>query len=160
MQTRRLGNQAANAAHDGIRYLFDDDIDNKDQAIRMTFQQKPRTHGLTLQPEAQALWTRMAMMNLDVAMTIAMRLPIFAHAALGDTAARKEANKAVEEKLSAIAETSTTAAQAAVGLWWDVALSPLTRKSPAESAAKAARKTMGPVSRRVRANRRRLSDLG
>jgi hypothetical protein len=145
--------------HHGIKHPFDHDIDNKVQASSMTLSQKPRSLGLMMHPEAQALWTRMALMNVDVAMTVAMRLPIFAHAAMGDASARKEAKKAIDEKLSAIAETSTIAAQAAVGLWWDVAMSPLTRKSPSESAAKAAHKTMGPISRRVRANRRRLSDI-
>lgn len=125
----------------------------------MIFPQLPRNGRPGIRPEAQALWTRMAIMNLDAVVTIALRLPIFAHAAMGDATARKEAEKAVEEKLLAIAETGTIAAQAAVGFWWDLALSPLTRKSPSESAARAARRTLGPVSRRARANRRRLSEL-
>ena len=125
----------------------------------MMFPRKSGHLGLALPPEAQALWTKMATMNVDAAMTIAMRLPIFAHAAMGDAIARQETEKAVQEKLSAITETSTAAAQAAVGFWWDLAMSPLTHKSPSESAAKAARKTLGPVSRRARANRRRLADI-
>jgi hypothetical protein len=124
----------------------------------MIFPHKPANISLSMHPEAQALWTKFTMMNVDAAMTIAMRMPIFAHAAMGNASARQEAEKAVQEKISVIAETSTAAAQAAVGFWWDVAMSPLTQKSPSESAAKAARKTLGPVSRRTRANRRRLTD--
>lgn len=124
----------------------------------MMFPHKPARLGLSKRPEAQALWTKFTMMNVDAAMTIAMRLPIFAHAALGNASARQEAEQAVQEKITVIAETGTAAAQAAVGFWWDMAMSPLTCKSPSESAAKAARKTLGPVSRRTRANRRRLSD--
>lgn len=99
----------------------------------------------------------MAMMNVDAAMTIAIRMPIFAHAAMGDISAQKEAEKAVSEKLSALAETGTVAASEAANLWWNMIMSPLTRQTPMESAARAARKTLEPVSRRARANRRRLT---
>lgn len=124
----------------------------------MMFPNRPANRGLTGRPEAHALWTKLAMMNVDAAMTIALRLPIFAHAAMGNASARQEAEKAMQEKISVIAETGSAATQAAAAFWWDVAMSPLTRKSPSESAAKAARKTLGPVSRRTKANRRRLTD--
>jgi hypothetical protein len=140
-----------------IKPWFGDDTSNRIQN-RMMFPLKPGNLGLSIRPEAQALWTKLAMMNADAAMTIAMRLPIFAHAAMGNAAAQQEAEKAVQEKISVIAETGAAATQAAVGFWWDVAMSPLTRKSPSESAARAARKTLGPASRRTRANRRRLTD--
>jgi hypothetical protein len=124
----------------------------------MMFPPNPARRGLSMHPEAQALWTKFAMMNVDAAMTVALRLPIFAHAAMGNASARQEAEQAIQEKITVFSETGTAAAQAAVGFWWDMAMSPLTRTSPSEAAAKAARKTLGPVSRRTRANRRRLSD--
>lgn len=109
-------------------------------------------------PEAQALWNRLAMIQVDSAVTIALRMPIFVNAAMGDPAAHKEARKAVSEKVVAMSQTGSAATKAAVGFWWDMAMSPVTRKSPSEAAARAARTTIGPVSRRTRANRRRLSD--
>jgi hypothetical protein len=127
------------------------------EKARMTFPVISPFLPLKRRREAEALLTTLAAMNVDAAMTIAFRLPIFAHAAMGDATARRETEKALSEKLAAITETGTVATLAAASLWWEMALTPLTYRGTSEALARATRKTLRPISRATRANRRRLS---
>lgn len=107
--------------------------------------------------QAQALATRMASLQADAGMTIAMRMPILMRGALGDSHGQREAASAVSEKISAVMESGFAASQAAVMFWWGVALNPLAAVDFAEEAAKVANSTLEPFSKRTKANAARLS---
>ena len=61
---------------------------------------------------AQALAARMATMQADAGLTIAMRMPILMQGALGDRRGQREAAKAVTEKVTAVLESGFAAGQA------------------------------------------------
>jgi len=107
--------------------------------------------------EAQALAARMATMQVDAGLTIAMRMPILLKGALGDSRGQREAAKAVSEKMSAVMESGFAAGQAAALFWWGLALNPLAHVDYAEAAAKAASSTLEPFSKRTKANAARLT---
>jgi hypothetical protein len=106
--------------------------------------------------EAQALAARMATLQADAGLTIAMRMPILLKGALGDSRGQREAAKAVTEKVSAVMESGFAAGQAAAMFWWGLALNPLAQVDLAEAAAKVANSTLEPFSKRTRANASRL----
>ncbi len=110
--------------------------------------------------EAQALAARMATMQVDAGLTIAMRMPILLKGALGDSRGQREAAKAVSEKMSAVMESGFAAGQAAALFWLGLALNPLASVDLAEAAAKAANSTLEPFSKRTRANASRLTGRG
>ncbi len=95
-------------------------------------------------------------MQADAGLTIAMRMPLLLQGALGDSRGRREATKAVTEKVSAVMESGFAAGQAIGLFWWGVALNPLAQVDVAEAAAKAANTALEPFSKRTRANAARL----
>lgn len=107
--------------------------------------------------EAQALATRVATLQADAGLTIAMRMPILMKGVLGDSRGQREAAKAVTEKVSAVMESSFAAGQAAAMFWWGLALNPLAQVDLAEAAARVANSTLEPFSKRTRANASRLT---
>ena len=107
--------------------------------------------------EAQALAARMATLQADAGLTIAMRMPILMKGALGDARGQREAAKAVTEKMSAVMESGFAAGQAAAMFWWGLALNPLAQVDLSEAAAKVANSTLEPFSKRTRANASRLT---
>lgn len=117
---------------------------------------KPRS-AIAAGGQAQALAARMATLQADAGMTIAMRMPILLRGALGDRHGQREAASAVSEKMSAVMESGFAASQAAVMFWWGVALNPLAAVDFAEEAAKVAHSTLEPFSKRTRANAARLT---
>ncbi len=108
-------------------------------------------------PEAQALYSKLVAMQMDAGLTIAMRMPILARAALGDDASGHEARKAVAEKIAAVTETGMAAGQAAAEFWWSMLMAPITQARTGELAARAANQMLEPMSRRTSANATRLS---
>jgi hypothetical protein len=109
-------------------------------------------------PEAQALYSKLVAMQMDAGLTIAMRMPIFARAALGDDASGGEARKAVTEKIAAVTETGMAAGQAAAEFWWNMFMAPVTQARTGELAARAANQMLEPMSRRTSANATRLGN--
>ena len=107
--------------------------------------------------EAQALAARMATLQADAGLTIAMRMPMLLKGALGDSLGQREAAKAVTEKVSAVMESGFAAGQAAAMFWWGLALNPLAQVDFSEAAAKVANSTLEPFSKRTRANASRLT---
>lgn len=107
--------------------------------------------------EAQALAARMATLQADAGLTIAMRMPILMKGALGDARGQREAAKAVTEKMSAVMESGFAAGQAAAMFWWGFALNPMAQVDLSEAAAKVANSTLEPFSKRTRANASRLT---
>ena len=105
---------------------------------------------------AQALAVRMATLQADAGLTIAMRLPILMRGALGDSGGQREAAKAVTEKVTAVIESGFAATQASALFWWGMAFSLPGSVDLAEAAAKVAHSTLEPFSKRTRANAARL----
>ncbi|MET3893054.1 hypothetical protein ABIE41_004130 [Bosea sp. OAE506] len=105
---------------------------------------------------AQALAARMATMQADAGLTIAMRMPILMQGALGDSRGQREAAQAVTEKVTAVLESGFAAGQAGALFWWGLMLSPLGSVDLADAAAKVAHSTLEPFSRRTSANAARL----
>jgi hypothetical protein len=95
-------------------------------------------------------------MQADAGLTIAMRVPILVRGALGDSHGRREAAKAVTEKVSAVLESGFAAGHAVGLFWWGLALNPLAQLDLTEAAAKAANSALEPFSKRTRANAERL----
>lgn len=110
--------------------------------------------------EAQALAMRMATMQADAGLTIAMRMPMLMKGAMGDRSGQREATKAVVEKVSALMESGVAAGCAAAAFWWGIALNPLAQVDFAEASAKVANSTLEPFSRRAHANAARLRQRG
>lgn len=112
---------------------------------------------VALAADAQRVLAKMTAMQVDAALTIAMRLPILAKGALGDAKGQREASKAVVEKAAALAESSFAIGHAATLFWWSMAFNPLTPNGLGEATAKAVHNTLEPFSRRTRANASRLA---
>lgn len=106
---------------------------------------------------AQGLLVKVAMMQFDAGLTIAMRTPMLMRGALGDARGQREASKAVAEKVSAVMESSVAAGQAAMSLWMALAMAPLSPSGFGEAATRAAHSTLEPFAKRTRANASRLS---
>ncbi len=106
---------------------------------------------------AQALAARMATLQADAGLTIAMRMPILMRGALGDSGGQREAAKAVTEKVTAVMESGFAATQASALFWWGMAFSMPGSVDLGEAAAKVAHSTLEPFAKRTSANAARLS---
>lgn len=107
--------------------------------------------------EAQALAARMVALQADAGLTIAMRMPILLQ---GDGRGRREAQRAITEKVAAVMESGFAAGQAATQFWLGMMLNPLAKVDFTEAAAKMANSSLEPFSRRTRANAARLTRRG
>lgn len=97
-------------------------------------------------------------------MVMAMRLPVMAMESRGSNLWGVETARAISEKNAALAEGITAAQmsliRSAAGFWLDLAFGRTPTLLNGVAAERSMRAAMKPVSRRVRANYRRLSKTG